>query len=48
MLQHVSQMFLTEIMLKAANAILVDYHHRPSLRAIAAFRRATHREAVSI
>ncbi len=29
MLQYVSQMFLTETTLKAANAILVDYHHRP-------------------
>jgi hypothetical protein len=31
MLQHVSQMFLTEATLKAANAVLVDYHHRLAL-----------------
>ncbi len=34
MLQHVSQMFLTETTLKAANAILVDYHHRLALSSI--------------
>jgi TnpA family transposase len=34
MLQYVSQMFLTETTLKAANAILVDYHHRLALSSI--------------
>jgi TnpA family transposase len=34
MLQYVSQMFLTETKLKAANAILVDYHHRLALSSI--------------
>jgi Tn3 transposase DDE domain len=31
LLQYVSQMFLTETTLKAANAMLVDYHHRLGL-----------------
>jgi hypothetical protein len=34
MLQYVSQMFLTETTLKAANTILVDYHHRLALSSI--------------
>jgi TnpA family transposase len=34
MLQYVSQMFLTGTTLKAANAILVDYHHRLALSCI--------------
>ncbi len=34
MLQYVSQMFLTETTLKAANAIVVDYHHRLALSSI--------------
>jgi hypothetical protein len=33
-LQYVSQMFLTETTLKAANAMLVDYHHRLALSSI--------------